>query len=176
MTASSRFFRYLWRFNAVLVAAILVVALCFLGRDWVLPRLSGLIPSNRVERISLIQVLANPDKFDGQRLQVAGFFVHEEEDHALYLSADDATNGISNGGIELIFSGVNVPAEDLVHCNRKYVDMVGVFHARWRSQWPLRASTGWQTMAFTNIERIHGMPYRYPAPVNGTSVVKLSGC
>jgi hypothetical protein len=167
----------LWRFNAVLIAALLIAGICFQVRSLALPPyLRTLLTSDGVERVSLIRVLADSDKYDGQRLQVAGFFVHEEENHALYLSPDDATNGVSNGGIELIFAGAKVPAEDLARCNRKYVDIIGVFHARWRSQWPMRAATEWQTPAFSNIERIHGMPYRYPSPGASGTPVKLSGC
>jgi hypothetical protein len=113
------------------------------------------------ERVSLIRLMAEPEKYDGRRLQVAGFFVEEEEDYALYLSPDDAENGVSNGGIELNFHiGSKINPFTFDRYNRKYVSLIGIFHVRAPSQWAMRAATGWRGMVFTDIEQIHAPPYK----------------
>lgn len=41
-------------------------------------------------RVSMIQLLASPEHFEGRRVQVQGFCRLESEDRALYLNHDDA--------------------------------------------------------------------------------------
>lgn len=113
------------------------------------------------ERVSLIRLLAEPSEFDGHKIQVAGYLIFGQEDHAIYFSPDDARNGISNGGIELNF--YNSPFSPLAprRFDRKYVSIVGVFHSNGVSQWPAKFQTNTHVFLLTNIENIRTPPYVY---------------
>jgi hypothetical protein len=120
--------------------------------------------SQQVQRVSLLRLLANPDKYDGQYLQVSGYLVYEEENHTLYFSPDDATYGISNGGIELNFFGSKINTESIKHDNRRYISLSGRFHANAESQWPMPAMTGRRVLSFSDVESIQSPPYVYALP------------
>lgn len=77
--------------------------------------------------VSLIQLIATPEKFDGRHVFVTGFLVNESGDRALYLSANDAINGLGNK-IEVSFQGSPVPAGLQDGLNREYVALRGSFH------------------------------------------------
>lgn len=121
------------------------------------------------ERVSLIALLANPSAYDGRIIQVSGFFVFEEENHALYLSPDDANNGITNGGIEINTYQSRFPPNAPLRFNRKYVNLTGEFHAQAASQWPMKNLAGIKVMELTNIRDIRTPPYRY-GPVEQSGV------
>ena len=120
--------------------------------------------SAQPERVSLIRLLAEPAAFDGRKIQVAGFFVFEEENHALYFSSDDANNGISNGGIELNFYHSPFRPMAPQRFDRKYVSVIGVFHAHGTSQWPMSSMSGISPLTLTDIENVRTPPYVYGPP------------
>ncbi len=115
-------------------------------------------------RASIVQLIANPDHFDNQRIQIAGFFVFEEENHSLYLSPDDAKYGITAGGIELGLGTTPKEMAAIAKCNRSYVEIIGVFHSKGSSQWPVKEQFGQRVPLITNIERLSSPPYHYFDP------------
>ena len=53
----------------------------------------------QVEDVSLVQLLATPERFHGKRVQVIGFLRLEFEGDALYLHQEDYRRGISKNAI-----------------------------------------------------------------------------
>jgi hypothetical protein len=77
--------------------------------------------------LSLIQLIANPEKYDGKQVQVVGFLRLEFEGDALYLHEDDYKNGIYGNAI-----GIGVTRESKWSkgdVNMRYVMVVGTFRA-----------------------------------------------
>ncbi len=82
--------------------------------------------------VALIQLIANPEKFDGNVVAVKGFLRidHEEPNHHgtvfLYLHQEDANNLLDS-------SVLVVPNEQMLRdeekIDRKYVWLIGSFHA-----------------------------------------------
>ena len=51
--------------------------------------------------VSLIQLIARPDDFDGEYVRVLGFYRHEFEGNALYLHREDYEHGLSKNAFWL---------------------------------------------------------------------------
>ena len=49
--------------------------------------------------VSIVELLANPDKYDGKRVLVEGFFRNAFEDTAIYLNRESAEYGISANAV-----------------------------------------------------------------------------
>src|SRR5215469_7780953 len=81
-----------------------------------------------VKTVSLIQLIANPDKHDGQRVNVIGYLRLESEGNILYLSVDDYKNSVAENGIWVdINNEINSSRSRL---DRKYVQLLGTFSSR----------------------------------------------
>jgi len=77
--------------------------------------------------VSLIQLIANPAKYDGKQVLVVGFLRLEFEGNALYLHADDYKNNIYGNAI-----GVGVTKQwrwSKDEVNMHYVMLGGTFRA-----------------------------------------------
>jgi hypothetical protein len=75
----------------------------------------------RALRVSMVQLLASPERFDGKRIQVQGVFQLGNEERALYLSRDDAAYlNFSNGLWLNTIKGVDT--------NSTYVTVEGTFN------------------------------------------------
>src|ERR1043166_2632531 len=77
--------------------------------------------------LSLIQLIANPQNYDGKRVQVVGFLRLEFEGNALYLHEDDYKNGIYGNAIGIGVTKESKWSNDDV--NMRYVMVVGTFSA-----------------------------------------------
>lgn len=76
---------------------------------------------------SLVQLVANPEKYDGKRVAVIGFLKLQFEGNELFIHRDDWENGISKNGVWVdVNSAVSEHAEEL---NEHYVLIVGTFSA-----------------------------------------------
>lgn len=75
--------------------------------------------------VSIINLIAAPEKFNERQIKVAGFAVVEFERHALYLSELDAMKGLSKNGVWLDFSSYRV--NDPKMFNNTYVLVEGIF-------------------------------------------------
>jgi len=89
--------------------------------------------------ISLIQLIANPDKFHEKRVLVKGYVLLDFENRVLYLHEVDALNTITRNGVWLdLDSGSPVLARrDQFH--RRYALVEGTFNARGHGHFDLFA-------------------------------------
>ena len=98
------------------------------------------------EKISLIQLISNPEKYDGKVIEVQGFLCLEFEGHALYLQKDDYEYFNLKNGISIIDS---VKPEEKKKLHLKFVTVIGKFylklHGKLDSRW-----SGW--LITENIE------------------------
>ncbi len=80
-----------------------------------------------LKSVSMIELIANPEKFDGMRVFVSGFVHFEFEGNALYFHKEDYQDGLRQNGITL---GVT-PEQEKQHavCESKNCFVVGTFHA-----------------------------------------------
>lgn len=56
-------------------------------------------PGKVVHEVSIVQLIANPDAFDGKYVRVIGFLRLEFEGDSLYLHREDYEKGISKNGL-----------------------------------------------------------------------------
>lgn len=73
-----------------LIASICVVLAAVLAAP-----VSAAEPTN----VSMVQLIANPEKFDGKLIRIIGFLRLEFEGDALYLHREDYENGIMGDAI-----------------------------------------------------------------------------
>ncbi len=78
---------------------------------------------------SIVDLIANPQKYDHRRVRIIGFLRLEFEGNGIYLHREDFIHGISENAI-----WVNTPKamtkEQMDQVNNKYVICEGVFHAK----------------------------------------------
>jgi hypothetical protein len=84
------------------------------------------IASSQPELISMVQLLADPQKFHGRRVQVIGFAHFEFEGNAIYLSKEDYDYGITKNGLWLSTSKDNGDPREL---NNSYLVVEGTINA-----------------------------------------------
>ena len=77
--------------------------------------------------ISLINLIATPEKYDGKLVQVIGYLTLEFEGKAIYLHKEDYVRGISDNGFWVDFSKEILDKKDIMNYNKKYVIIVGTF-------------------------------------------------
>lgn len=111
--------------------------------------------------ISMVQLLANPEKFDGANVAVMGYCVLDiplknnpalHGSAALYLHREDSTANLSKNGVVL---EVNLPIlEKAGDYNKRYVLIKGVFDAK---------NLGFMKMYSGSIHDIEGiLPWQGP--------------
>lgn len=79
-------------------------------------------------KLSFVQLIANPQKYQGKLVEVAGFLHLGFEDNALYLHKEDYERLLFKNGI-----WVDVPTEQVksaADSSDHYVSVVGTFDAR----------------------------------------------
>lgn len=83
---------------------------------------------NDAQDVSLVQLIAQPEKFDGKQVRFIGFLRIEFEGNAIYLHREDYQQAISRNAV-----WVNIPADmdkkQQNEVNMRYVICVGVFQA-----------------------------------------------
>ena len=104
----------------------------------------GLETTNTPHKVSLINLVATPEKYDGKIIIVTGFLNLEFEDYALYFHSEDYERALTANSITI--SVQDDP--ELKKLDKKYVVIQGVF----RSFGDLRYSRGHGHIE--NIERI----------------------
>lgn len=76
---------------------------------------------------SLIEIIANPERYDGKKIRIIGFMHLEFEGNGIYLNKSDYLNRISKNGLWLSISG-DLEKRGL-KLNDSYVIVEGVFDA-----------------------------------------------
>lgn len=97
-----------------------------------------LLPSssmgNNPMEISIINLIATPEKYHGKIVRVVGFAVLKFESTALYLSEQDATKRVTKNALWIDIDGRNDKYRSL---NMRYVLIEGIFDAKNRGHMSL---------------------------------------
>ena len=83
--------------------------------------------SKPTEGVSLISLIANPQKFSGQKVRVIGYLHLEFEGNGLYLNEDDFKNGINKNAIWIELGPKHPENSPLSKFIDHYVIMEGTF-------------------------------------------------
>jgi len=81
------------------------------------------------ENVSLVKLIASPEKYNGKRIQVIGYLHLEFEGNAIYLHQEDYKHGISENSFWVEFSSKLTKKRDLNKFNNRYVIIIGTFKA-----------------------------------------------
>ena len=95
--------------------------------------------------VSLVNLIATPDKYDGKVVRVVGFLRYQFESQAIYLSEADAKRAVYRNSIWVSFSrAVSLEApyqrrtpKSLVDIDGEYVELEGIFDANGRGHMSL---------------------------------------
>jgi hypothetical protein len=79
-------------------------------------------------RVSIIQLIATPEKFDGKLVSIIGFIHIGREQDLLYLGEEDFNYGVAENALWFHLS--EEMGKDWQKLNRNYVGIVGIFSAR----------------------------------------------
>jgi hypothetical protein len=101
--------------------------------------------SNQPARVSLVQLIANPEKYDGQLVSAVGFLTMGEEGTGLWLHETDFLNGIDADAISV--DRTKEMYSDKEHLNLNYMLIEGIF----RNEKKLAAYP--QTGRITKVQR-----------------------
>ena len=120
------------RLQTVIIA--LLIGVLFIESDWfrtsVLPTVKG---AQECQSVSMIQLIANPEKYDGQRVRVIGVGNLEFEDCSLSLNKEDWKFSLGNQ-LWLGLSPAISPAEAKQY-NGEYVILEGTFDQHDHGHW-----------------------------------------
>lgn len=79
--------------------------------------------------MSLIELIANPLRYDRKQVQVIGFLRLEFEGDALYLHREDFDHAISKNAVSVVRPS-DLSGKQLIQVDKKYVIWEGTFNAR----------------------------------------------
>jgi hypothetical protein len=134
--------------TALMIAFVIIITL----EAWqYISSLRSPAPTVEFETVSLVQLLANPERYDGRKIRAAGFFVYKGEQQALFLSSEDAENGISQNGITVALQSPAYKQDDLASLDRKFISVKGAF--------VLRGAAGARAPQIVGIEEVRSPPY-----------------
>jgi hypothetical protein len=85
--------------------------------------LAAAMPEN-VKDVSIVQLLATPERYEGRRVRLKGFCHFEFEEHALYLHREDSEVLNRNNGVWLDSSSLGD------HLNETFVLVEGTFTSK----------------------------------------------
>ena len=109
-------------------------------------------PDDTAQDVSLIQLIAQPEKFDGKPIRFIGFLRVEFEGNAIYLHREDFDHGISSNGV-----WIDIPTDMTKYqkdeVNMRYVICAGVFRASDHGH------MGMFSGAITNVRRLQLWPH-----------------
>ena len=75
------------------------------------------------EYVSIISLIANPEKYDGKRIHVSGYMSAEFEGTAIYLSREDFDNNIYKNSVFLLIG----KGDKYQFFHKEYVTLEGTF-------------------------------------------------
>jgi hypothetical protein len=79
------------------------------------------------EDVSLINVIASPEKYKGRKIRVIGYLNLEFEGNGIYLHKDDYENGIPKNGLWVEMSRDSIQLPQIKKCIKNYVLIEGTF-------------------------------------------------
>ena len=94
--------------------------------------LSGLVQAQEeIHDVSMIQLIANPEKYDGKYVRVMGFLRLEFEGNGLYLHREDYEESLYKNGVWVHVAEIVANRQ----FNMKYVLIEGTFDPKDRGTW-----------------------------------------
>jgi hypothetical protein len=112
-----------------------LIALVCIIATLVVPPLKAQQPSD----VTLVRLIANPDKFDGKLIRVIGFLRIEFEGNVLYLHREDYENAILGNGIWVDVTPAIMKKK--ANLNMNYVLLEGVFSSSERGHMDMWSGT-----------------------------------
>ena len=82
----------------------------------------------KVEDVSMMEVIANPKKFHNKLIQVQGYFTSETEGMAIYFSKSDFQNMIYKNAIFIYISYEDLERFNLKAPSQGYVTLIGIYN------------------------------------------------
>ena len=82
------------------------------------------------EFISIVQLIANPDAFNGKKVCVIGYAIIEFEGNAIFLSEESAEHGVFKNSLSL-----SVNTEKYEKFSEKYCIIEGIFDSALKRHW-----------------------------------------
>lgn len=79
------------------------------------------------KRVSIVNLVATPEKYDQKNVRVIGFLNLEFEGNAIYLHKDDYDLGIDKNGIWVDLTNAKLDSINRRNCNKQYVILEGTF-------------------------------------------------
>jgi hypothetical protein len=76
---------------------------------------------------SLVRLLAHPEKYNGKRVEVIGYYHSQFEESALYLTRDDATNGNTESGLWIWVTTKGADTNKIHLVKEGFVRVAGTF-------------------------------------------------
>src|ERR1019366_417898 len=80
--------------------------------------------------VSLLQLIATPDTFDGKYVRVIGFVCIEHEGTGIYLHREDSEHGLTKNGIWLVVAETAVEGSKEAQVKDRYALIEGRFAAK----------------------------------------------
>jgi hypothetical protein len=93
------------------------------------PRVAGEPKKAQVNDVSLVQLIAAPEKFDGKTVRVHGYVRIEHEGTAVYLHRDDCEHMLTKNGLWLAVNDGVGPGSREEAVNNRYAIIEGRFEA-----------------------------------------------
>lgn len=85
------------------------------------------VNGQRITYVSMLQLIATPERFDGKLISVIGFLQLGRERDVLYVHEEDATHLILASGVPL--DRTDEVGKGLKSLDEKYVKVLGIFRA-----------------------------------------------
>lgn len=83
--------------------------------------------NKKTEEVSLIAVIANPEKYHKKRIVIKGYFTMETEGQAIYVSKNDYEKGIFKNSIYLYIGYDSLKEMNIEEPYKGYVQIEGIF-------------------------------------------------
>src|SRR5450755_262932 len=112
----------------------LIVLVCIITTLLVAP-----IQAQQPTDVTLVQLIANPEKFDGRLIRVIGFLRLDFEGNVLYLHREDYDNAILGDGIWV--DETSEMNKQRAKLNMSYVLLEGIFSSRERGHMGMWSGT-----------------------------------
>ncbi|MDQ1925101.1 hypothetical protein [Massilia pseudoviolaceinigra] len=91
--------------------------------------------ASSVVEVSIAQLIASPERFDGKLVSVVGFFQNEMEESAIYLNRDEMVQAIRKNGIWIELNSSQMQSITKLH--NDYAKIEGLFSATERGHFGL---------------------------------------
>jgi hypothetical protein len=82
---------------------------------------------NKHANLSIVNLIATPERYDGEQVQVRGYLHLENNGNALYLNEDDYKNKITANAIWIQFNEKFAKSKGVLDYDNKYVILIGKF-------------------------------------------------